>query len=74
MTEHIAEIYQRLPPNARHEALDFMLFLRAGYASGSVEGQSAQAATILKEVVSSGRRCRADAVRKLQGRYRSRLG
>lgn len=49
-TEHIAAIYQCLPPNARHETLDFMLFLRARYATGSVEGQSAQAATILKEV------------------------
>jgi len=48
--EQVSDLYLRLPPQARREAFDFLLFLEQRYDEGGLAGQTADAAAILERV------------------------
>lgn len=48
--EQVSDLYRRLPPHARREAFDFLLFLERRYDEGVPAGQAADAAVILERV------------------------
>lgn len=48
--EQISDLYRRLPPEARREALDFLLFLEQRYDKEEPASQAADPSAILERV------------------------
>jgi hypothetical protein len=48
--EQVSDLYRRLPPAARREALDFLLFLKQRYEKALTARPGADPSAILEEV------------------------